>query len=389
MRGRVLVAGAAVLCAVVCAAEVQVMQSKETLSIKNKLETAEGRVSDLISRLDAVSGDATRAKNEIHSTLMEVWQIVDLLGRDRCGDVVDKVRIAQKKAERKVAEQEEEIRIQLKDIEKLKLQVSKSSDVKLTFQNEIKAERSRRETLETEARELRDKLHWASAVSNETQKYELVAERLQNLIVVVSERATILNRIMTMIGDAQSGYADWRKETESIAGIIRNAERDFSSAGGFQNAAAEGLRRRSEELERRLQDALQGRESIASERNTLRQSMENMQRKLTSATSSLTGSGGNTRERIVVEDGMSWIGVLTLCIVSLCTGGIVVFFLGAWQSGREQQMSGADKYGFSSTPNRTASPAFHHNTASPMTYAGGSASKTPGSATRGSTPRRY
>lgn len=367
----------------------RVVQNSETITIKNKLANAEGKVSDLISRLDAVSGDATRAKNEIHSTLMEVWKIVDLLGQDRCGDVMDKVRIAQKKAETKVNELQEEISVHLKEIETLKLQLVKSGDSSASLQTEIKAERSRREALETEARELRDKLHWASAVTNETQKYEVVAERLQDLLVVVTERTKLLTRILTLVGDSQTGFSEWRSEIESLTTIVRDAERDFTS--GFHSAAVEGLRRQTSDLERRLKEAQKGRDTLTDERNMLRRSIEALQGKLSSAGSLMGGSQKGQRERIIVrsEQGTSIIGVVTLCLISLCTGAIGVFLL----SGQSQDVrppagqAAAEKYGFTPTSSRT-SPGFQQGAPSPLQYANpGSASRTPGS--RGSTPRRY
>lgn len=374
------------LCATAVADIIKVVQTSETLSIKNKLANAEGKVSDLISRLDAVSGDATRAKNEIHSTLMEVWKIVDLLGRDRCGDVVDKVRVSQKKAEVRVTELQEETRVHLKDIEGLKLKLVKSGDSTTSLQTEIKAERSRRETLETEARELRDKLHWASAVTNETQKYELVAERLQDLLVVVTERTKLLTRVLTLVGDAQNGFSEWKGEIESLTSLVRDAERDFS--GDYQNTAVQGLRRQTEDLERRLKEATKGRETMADERNMLRRSMETLQDKLSSAGSLMRGK--SQRERIIVQSdhGTSMLGVVTLCILSLCTGAVAVFLVSS--QGRDVNVpppQSADKYGFTPTSSRT-SPGFQSAAPSPMQYANpSSASRTPGS--RGSTPRRY
>lgn len=365
---------------------IRTVQTKETESIRNKLATAEGKVSDLISRLDSVSDDASRAKTEIHSTLTEVWKIVDMLGQDRCGEVVDKVRVAQKKAESKVSELEEEIRIHLKDIESLKLQLVKQDESAGNLQTEIRAERSRREALEGEARELRDKLHWASAVSNETQKYELVAERVQNLLVVVSERTQLLNRILTMVGDAHSGFSEWTKEIDSLSTIVRDAQRDFS--GGYQSAAMDGLQRQSSELERRLQDALRGRDLLADEKNTLKKSIQTLQNKLVG--SSLGSSKGRDRIIIKSDEGSSVIGIITLCIVSLCSGAVGVYLIGLWQqSGSSANAGEPDKYGFTPTSART-SPGFQSSNAgaSPLQFAGpGSASRTPGS--RGSTPRRY
>lgn len=363
-----------------------VVQSKETLTIKNKLAKAEGRVGDLISRLDSVQDDATRTKDEIHSTLLEVWKIVDMLGQDRCGEVVDKVRITQKKAENKVIELQEEVSVHLKDIEGLKLQHVQHGDSYKSLQKEITTERSRRELLEAETRELRDKLHWASAVSNETQAYEVVAERLQGLFVVVNERTQLLQRILTMVADSHSGFNDWRAEIDTLTKLVRDAERDFS--GGYQSAAVEGMRKHSLDLEKRLKDALRVKESATYERNSLQKTIDGLQKKITNSPFNFA----KTRDRIIVqaEGGTSAIGVITLCVISLCTGAVAVFFLGLWQNNRDISADDtAEPYDFTPTASRT-SPGFSQNSVgrSPLEYSNtGSASKTP--ASRGSTPRRY
>ena len=365
----------------VTAETVKKVQTRETISIKNKLATAEGRVGDLISRLGSVSDDASRAKNEIHSTLQEVWNIVHLLGEERCGDAVEQVQSAKKKAELKVSELQEEVRINLKEIEILKLDVAKKGETSDSLRKELNSERSRRESIEQEASELRDKLHWANAVSNETQVYEQVAERLKNLLVIVEERTQLLNRIITMTSDAHSGFGDWRKEISSIAGVIGDAGRDFS--GGYKNAAIEKLRRHNMDLERRLKDSMRGRESLADERVTLRKSIQALQSKVSTF-------GQSSRERIVIPstEGTGIMGVITLCIASLLTGAIAVFLLSTWQQAKTSPAPVDPAFGFTPTPtsNRT-SPGFSQSAPSPLQYVNNSGSKTPGS--RGSTPRRY
>lgn len=361
-------------------------QSRETLDIRNKLATAEGRVSDLISRLDSVSDDASRAKSEIHNTLMEVWKVVDLLGRDRCGEVVDKIRRSQKKAESKITEQQDEINSHLKTIEELKLKIAKTGDSLSSLRTEINAERTRREAIETEARELRDKLHWASAVANETEKYELVAERLQNLLVVVTERTQLLSRISTMVSESHGGFMEWRSEIESLTKTVRDAERDFS--GGYQSAAVDGLRRQATELEKKLKDALKAREILTDEKNTLRRSIEALQNRATSAGMMFTGGGGKTsgqKDKIFVRTDNGWgtIGVISLCLMSLCTGAVGAFILSSQREDKEDVAE--PKQGFTPTTART-SPGFQGNASTPLQHVN-SASRTPGS--KGSTPRRY
>lgn len=361
-------------------------QSRETLDIRNKLATAEGRVGDLISRLDSVSDDASRAKSEIHNTLMEVWKVVDLLGRDRCGEVVDKVRRSQKKAESKLTEQQDAINLHLRTIEELKLNMAKSGDSLSSLRTEMSTEKRRREALETEARELRDKLHWASAVSNETEKYALVAERLQNLLVTVTERTQLLSRILTMVSESHNGFAEWRNEIESLTKIVRDAERDFS--GGYQSAAMEGLRRQGAELEKKLKDALKAREVLTDEKNTLRRSIEALQNKATSAGMMFTGGGGRRngqKDKIFVRTGRGWgtLGIVSMCMMSLCMGAIISFFMSNLREDKAEAVE--PKQGFTPTTART-SPGLQGSANTPLQYVNG-VSRTPGS--KGSTPRKY
>lgn len=374
-------------------ANVDQNKEKETLAIKNKLATAEGRVSDLISRLDTVSNDASRAKSEIHNTLMEVWKVVDLLGRDQCGDVVDKVRVAQKSAESKVASLQDENRRQLKDIEHLKLHVAKKDDSLTSLQTELKAERARREGLEGEARELRDKLHWANIMSNESKTYELVAERLQNLLVVVSERTQLLNRISTMFNDAHQGSDEWQKEIQALTELVRDSERDFAS--GYQGAAVDGFKRQMKELETRLRNAEVTRDEMRVQRDDARSKLGKFDDK--SARRTLSQSAG-FREPVVRrgERENSWFGWLTFGVVSCGTGVVAATLLSLWTNRTDNPDNpiGADEqttFGFTPTSARADSrtpPATGAPSMSPLTYVNqGSASRTPGS--KNSTPRRY
>ncbi|CAN8068073.1 unnamed protein product [Agarophyton chilense] len=381
------------LCSIVlltASGEQVITKSSETIAIKNKLDTAQGKVSDLISRLDSVSDDATRAKNEIHSTLVEVWKIADMLGQDRCGEVVEKFRAEKQKAQNKITELQEELNSHLKDTEALKLTVVKLQEANTGLQTEIKTERSRRDGLEIETRELRDKLHWANAVANETHKYELVAERLQSLHVVVNERTQLLKRIESMVSESHHGSAEWLGEIESLTNIIRDAERDF--AGGYQNAAVQGLKRQSEELERRLREALKSKESLAVEKSTLQKSIDSLQTKMKRGAS--TFSFGKKDADVVYRpvpsssnEGQTWVGTLTLCILSVCTGAVLVFLLSNWQQNKEIETPvGVDKYGFSPSSSATT-PGFNRTSVSPLQYVNSANSKTPASI--GSTPRRY
>lgn len=380
------------VCVVICAeSDENAEQNRETLAIKNKLATAEGRVSDLISRLDTVSNDASRAKGEIHNTLMEVWKVVDLLGRDQCGAVVDKVRVAQKNAEARVSSLQDENRQHMKDIENLKLRIAKDSDTLTSLKTEINAERSRREGSESEVRELRDKLHWANIMSNETKTYELVAERLQNLLVIVSERTLLLNRISTMFTDAHQGFEDWQKEIQALTGLVRDSERDFAS--GFQGAAVDGFQRQVKDLETRLKNAETARDEMRRQRDDARNKLVKFDEK--AARRNAAHISGIREPVIRRNDGdNSWFGWLTFGVVSCGTGIVAATLLGLWTNRAENadDVAGADErtnFGFTPTGHDArTSPTAGAPSMSPLTYVNqDSGSKTPGS--RNSTPRRY
>lgn len=368
--------------------------SKETLAIKNKLATAEGRVSDLISRLDSVSDDASRAKSEIHNTLLEVWNVVDLLGKDQCGTVVEKVRVAQKKAESRVSQLEEEVRVHMKDIEDLKVRLGESADVISSLNKEIKAERTRREAVESEARDLRDKLHWAKTVSNETEKYEQVAERLQKLLVVVSERTILLNRISTMIFDAHEGFKDWQDEIKSLSVLVRKTERQFT--GNYKSDAIDGLNRQIADLQLRLKNSLTSKHDVQRERDQLRTKLSGVEDK-SSKRNIDYASGETLREPIIRQNDSkgSWIGWITFIIMSVGTGIVGTVMFNYWNQRPETTVPAApaeQKFGFPSiSPGQggaRVSPIQGAPSMSPLTFGDNpSGQKTPGS--KNSTPRRY
>lgn len=380
------------------AIEIPKDQTQETLKIKKKLATAEGRVTELISRLDSVSDDASRAKTDIHKTLQEVWAVVDLLGRDQCGAVVDKVRVAQKKAESRVTELEEEVRDHVKDLEKLKTSSSKQADSISSLQADLKAERARRQGIEREAAELRDRLEWASAVSNETNKYELVAERLATLLKTVTDRSATLEQAKTLLEQHHKGFDGWQKEIRDLSGVVRKAERDFT--GGYSGAAADALRTQIADLDARLREAASQREAASRERDTLRKTVENIQGR------SIGGSNGR-REHVVVRPSgapSSWIGWIGFGVVSFCTGALGIYLSGLWtreDPGRPEGVvdpqaegapAGTGKFGFSPSSaqgSRTSPGGQGMPSMSPLTYVNGagSANRTP--ASRNSTPRRY
>jgi hypothetical protein len=411
-----LLIAALALCATGAAADASVTRTvtrsdvtdtvREKEAIKSKLEGTEARVRELLADLETFSTHATNAKAEIHSSLLDTWKNVELLARDRCGSELESIRISQRKAEAKVAELQDELRSRGQEAEALKLTVSKTSNSESAFKSELSAERSRREAVEAEVHELRDKLHWASATANETRSYDLVADRLEALLLVVTERSQMLQRVMMMVTDHHAGYEDWRVELTTLGDMVRDANRGFS--GDLKSAASDALQRRVSDLERRLRDAQQARDDAVRERAAVTTSFDKL--RSTSKMSPATASFAGDRVVYHTRDGVGIVGVLTACVMTLLCGGVLLLFCG-WGgigggggggggsggggigeggggggggggagSPYDTAASGRKSNGY--TPDRLDKPTggLHHAQTSPMTY---------GSGQRQSTPRRY
>lgn len=354
---------------------------RETEAIKSKLEKAESHVRELIRQLDSFTLDASNAKAEIHSSLMETWQNVEHLARDRCGSEIEIIRVAQRKAESRVAELEDEARLSAKQLEDLNLRISKASNSESTLKAEITTERGRREEVESEVRELRDKLHWVSAVANETKAYELVAERLQSLRVVVSERSHLTQRIYQLLQDHNNGFDDWRSEIEALAQLVRDASDGYQVGSAGSN---EAQLKRIDELEKRLREAHRARDDAITERNALRASYDKLH-------ASKVTSARYTTDRLVYDShqGTSVVGVFTACVMTLLCGIVVLLFCG-WGAGPRSMADGTPantpvpgKYmGIGRTPERKIPSGLEHTHTSAITAADISGQ-------RNSTPRRF
>lgn len=368
---------------------------KEKELIKSRLEGTEARVRSLLADLETFSSTATKAKAEIHTSLLETWTNVENLARDRCGTELETVRTTQRKAEARVADLQDELRQAAHETENLKLSISKSSNTETHFKTELGAERSRREAVEAEVHELRDKLHWASATANETQTYDLVAERLEALLLVVSERSQMLQRVLTMVSDHHAGYEDWRVELSTLGEMVRDANKGFS--GGLESAASDAQARRVSDLERRLKDAQRSRDDAVAERNQLRNSYDKL--RVTGGGSGSGSSGGFSAQqnRIIYQttEGYGFLGMATAVIMTLLCGALMLVLCNFGTSGGGGGGSGSEpgtpfaaasaRRGSNAfTPDRNSGTpsgnAFNPST-SPVTY--------PGSGQRQTTPRRY
>jgi hypothetical protein len=257
--------------------------------------------------------------------------------------------------------------------------------------SELAAERSRRELLDAEVGSLRDKLHWASAKANETRSYDIVAERLEALLLIVSERTNILGKVQQLVLDHHAGFEGWVKEIDNLAHMVR--ESDMHVTRDFENAAVDAQLRRANDLERRLKDTQKLRDDAIAERNDLRTAY-NQLRASTLISKPQRAAVAGERAAQIAGDGMSMVGVATACVMTLLCGSVVLLFCG-WGSRRTQPGSASS----SDAPPRQASngvhsdgvrpggspgpSGFYQSPTSPVTFV------SPGSGQRGSTPRRY
>jgi hypothetical protein len=362
---------------------------KETDAIKAKLESAEDRVRELVAKLDSFSIDASLAKAEIHSSFIETWQNVEVLARDRCGTELQSIRASQQKAEAQVERMQEEFRAASQHVEDLKVLLSRAGHAEQSLKSELAAERSRRELLDAEVGSLRDKLHWATAKANETRSYDIVAERLEALLLIVSERANILGKVQQLVSDHHAGFEDWVKEIDNLAHMVRDSDLHLTS--DLATATADAQSRRVNDLERRLKDALKSRDDAIAERNDMRTAYNKLRtNKLITQPHIVVGE----RSSQALAEGMSMVGVATACVMTLLCGSLLLLFCG-WGSRQSESgnrfdddshptVASSEVRNAGSKPTGTPGPSgFYHSPSSPMTYV------SPGSGQRGSTPRRY
>eukprot|EP00172_Hildenbrandia_rubra_P000318 Plantae.Rhodophyta-Hildenbrandia_rubra.ctg11482.p1 GENE.Plantae.Rhodophyta-Hildenbrandia_rubra.ctg11482~~Plantae.Rhodophyta-Hildenbrandia_rubra.ctg11482.p1 ORF type:complete len:383 (-),score=95.15 Plantae.Rhodophyta-Hildenbrandia_rubra.ctg11482:709-1857(-) len=311
--------------------DIVAVNSRDTATIKQKLKNAEQRVRDLATKLDTVSSDAGRAKQEIHSTLLEAWKVVELLGQDRCGEVGEKYRKAQLKAEGKVVELMEEVKANGKEIEGLKLELVRRDNLDSGLRTELDGERSRRQSLEAEVADLKDKLHWASAIGNDSRSYEVVAEKMDSLNVIMNQRINNLAKIQEMIVEEHKNYVEWKNEMSQVAQIVKDAERDFVQEA--RGAATESMKRYTENIERRLKEAVSSRDTLQTEMSRLRKSVAN--KKIAAATG-VRGATEEFRRLVELRKYGDWkstnsIGFWTLVVVTFCCGMLLARYLSVWQ----------------------------------------------------------
>ena len=382
MRRFAMVFGVVLVCIVMVT-----MSSAKTLDKPVNFKQAEGRVSDLISKLDAVSNHAARANDEIQTTLRELWQIVDLLGRDRCGDVVERVRTLQRKATARV--------------EKLEHQLSNRNEVEEQLRREISARTVERDAAQEKADASEKKVAEANeqivALKDEVRKvkrtcvldgsYKVVAERLTEVRDIGRTRMETLEKIVRLFEEERSSGSDSLTKLEGALEGLRAA----ASEGGETSGEA-SLRKELSIVSSQLRAVKMERDDMSNEISKLQRDLERVK----------ASKGG--AETVVFHDigeGSSWVGSLALGAVSVVSLAFL-FYLGYGinasrgpppvmqpsqpANGVAPGASPADKFS-AYTPNQRTPEGFAASNVSPLTYLDRSKQSTPrGNST---TPRLY
>ncbi len=348
---------------------------------------AEGRVADLISKLDAVSNHAARANDEIQTTLRELWQIVDLLGRDRCGDVVERVRTLQRKATARVEKLEGQLAGRQDIEEQLRREVHTRTAERDTAKE--KAESAQREVdlAKEEILQLKDEVRKAKRTCVLDGSYKIVAERLTELRGIARTRMQSLDKVLHLFEEERS------MGTESITKLEGALEglRAAASEGG-ETAGEARMKKELSIVTSQLRAVKMERDDMSAEITKLRRDLERVKK---------SKAGAETVVFQDVAEGSSWTGTLALLVITAGSFGFLIYLMYGLTNSRSpppamppsQPANGAapgaspsEKYG-SYTPNQRTPEGFPQNRSSPLTYLDNSNKSTPRGNT--TTPRLY
>jgi len=237
----VAVVGICIAAAVSVGEVVVVTNVKEANQLRSKLETAEGRVRELVSKLETVSVDATRAKTEIHETLHEAWAMVDLLSRDKCGDAVEKVRERQRDVEMQLHTLQDEVTVRDRQLLTLRREsealASKGSDAAAQLESVV----LERETMKKELNAVKDKLKVSESLFNQSSIYSSLAKSFHTMEQRIDERADLLRKIHSMLGKVSAEHEDISSAFGNLHSLVRQVDGEFHSiASSFHSEGAGG-----------------------------------------------------------------------------------------------------------------------------------------------------
>mmetsp|Transcript_1475 Transcript_1475/g.2456 ORF Transcript_1475/g.2456 Transcript_1475/m.2456 type:complete len:441 (+) Transcript_1475:106-1428(+) len=202
---------------------------KDAGALRGKLEVAEGRVRELVSKLESVSVDATRAKSEIHETLNEAWGLVDLLSKNRCGDAVEKVRIKQKEVESQLDAQQEIIQQRDKLLIKARKEREEVEQARLEVEKLLPIYENEKATLKREILELRDKLAIISSVQNGSNIYSSLNPHFEAMAEKIDERAKLLSQVLSIANKIAHDNTEIAGGLSSLEQLVRDVDSQFQA----------------------------------------------------------------------------------------------------------------------------------------------------------------
>ncbi|KAJ8903368.1 hypothetical protein NDN08_004476 [Rhodosorus marinus] len=292
--------------------ESHVKSAMEAQNVRVKLSAAEERVKSLVSKLDAVSEDASRARLEIHSTLLEAWNIVDLLGKDRCGDAVLEVRKKQQSAEERASSLEVDIKKFREDASVFESQASKLKIELEGFRTSFDLERKKREEYEVELEGVKARLKHALSVTDHSESFSAVQTQMKQLAAKFEDRKELLLQILGYVKSDLELAESFDPILSDIKNMLIEHEESYSSTIAsikLDPSQLAGALQKQKLLEQQLREAHLDREQAL-------KNLELMQDHVRSI---------KVKPLRTVDSGGSMLGTLSLMFVSLLFGMFLVF----------------------------------------------------------------
>eukprot|EP00188_Purpureofilum_apyrenoidigerum_P002981 Plantae.Rhodophyta-Purpureofilum_apyrenoidigerum.ctg30264.p1 GENE.Plantae.Rhodophyta-Purpureofilum_apyrenoidigerum.ctg30264~~Plantae.Rhodophyta-Purpureofilum_apyrenoidigerum.ctg30264.p1 ORF type:complete len:433 (-),score=89.88 Plantae.Rhodophyta-Purpureofilum_apyrenoidigerum.ctg30264:320-1618(-) len=269
----------------------------EAQNVRIKLSAAEERVKSLVSKLDAVSEDAARARMEIHNTLVEAWNIVDLLGKDRCTEAVLQVKKKQQVAESQIADLENRIAERSKLAKRSQGATQRLSSELNELQVTFQSEKEKREQLEVELDDAKGRLKNALSVTNRSDAFSSVQAMLKQIAVKRSERGELLRQISQHLKADMDAENTLESIYLDIKDTVMNHETQLAqtvSSLRMDPAQVAIVEKNYANLETQVKDALKGRDGVLQEAEKLQKHLNALKRVGSSKNGSSSGSFWST-----------------------------------------------------------------------------------------------
>ncbi|KAA8491765.1 hypothetical protein FVE85_8247 [Porphyridium purpureum] len=340
-----------------------VSNEKEAMQLRTKLEHAEGRVRELVSNLEVVSVDASRAKTEIHEMLHEAWSMVDMLSRDKCGDAVETVRIKQREIESALIESREMVEDRERVIAKLEKEKGAAAKVRKELEEKEDAWADERDKLMREIQLEREKVVVAHALFNASSIYQKLHPQFDEVATLVHSRFELLTKLRTMIGQLSGEHDELVGAFSSLETFVKDVDAEFKSKiSGLKLSSLDqsAVQKHAAALEARLHEALVERDAAMREVRQVYDSFNAAQGAeshiIAPAFPSSSGSGGASGSGV----SSSWSTGWTIFFTFIC-GAVMMALAGALFFRPPQPMA----HQYNGTPNYGSGPTLMRGLGSP------------------------